>query len=81
MVDKKVRICGQQIFFKLFVCILPREYDLVLRKTNVCHCVRFQFITAASIKMTVFWDVAPCSLVDVYRRFTGDCCLHVQGDV
>jgi hypothetical protein len=27
-------------------------------------------------KMIVFWDVAPCSLVEVYRRFRGDCCLH-----
>jgi hypothetical protein len=23
------------------------------------------------MKMAVFWDVAPCSLVDVYRRFRG----------
>jgi hypothetical protein len=29
--------------------------------------------------MTVFRDVAPCSLVDVYRRFRGACCLHHQG--
>jgi hypothetical protein len=25
--------------------------------------VRFQFLTAASMKMTAFWDIAPCSLV------------------
>jgi hypothetical protein len=29
--------------------------------------------------MTVFWDVASCSLVEIYRRFRGTCCLH-QGD-
>jgi hypothetical protein len=29
----------------------------------------------SSFKMTVFWDVAPCSLVEVYRRFRGACCL------
>jgi hypothetical protein len=23
------------------------------------------------MKMAVFWDVAPCSLVEVYRRFRG----------
>jgi hypothetical protein len=27
-------------------------------------------------KMAVFWDVAPCSLVEVYQRFRGACCLH-----
>jgi hypothetical protein len=24
----------------------------------------------------VFWVVAPCSLVEVYQRFRGPCCLH-----
>jgi hypothetical protein len=33
---------------------------------------RFQVLTAASMKMAVFWDVAPSSLVEVYRRFRGD---------
>jgi hypothetical protein len=27
----------------------------------------------------VFWNVAPCSLVEVYRRFRGACCLRHQG--
>jgi hypothetical protein len=27
--------------------------------------VRFQVLTAAGMKMTVFWDVAPCSLVKI----------------
>jgi hypothetical protein len=42
--------------------------------------VRFQVLTAASMKMAVFWVVAPCSLVEVYRRFRGACRLHHQGD-
>jgi hypothetical protein len=30
--------------------------------------------------MAVFWVVAPlCSLVEVYQRFRGPCCLHHQG--
>jgi hypothetical protein len=31
-------------------------------------------------KIAVFWVVAPCSLVEVYQRFRGPCCLHHQGD-
>jgi hypothetical protein len=31
------------------------------------------------VKMAVFWIVAPCSLVEVYQRFRGPCCLHHQG--
>jgi hypothetical protein len=33
-----------------------------------------------SVKMAVFWVVAPCSLVVVYQRFRVPCCLHHQGD-
>jgi hypothetical protein len=32
------------------------------------------------LKMAVFWVVAPCSLLEVYQRFRGPCCLHHQGD-
>jgi hypothetical protein len=42
--------------------------------------VRFQVITAAGMNMTVFWDVAPCRLVEIDLRFRAACCLHHQGD-
>jgi hypothetical protein len=32
------------------------------------------------MKMAVFWVAAPCSLVEVYQRFRGPCCLHHQSD-
>jgi hypothetical protein len=35
---------------------------------------------AVSTKMAVFWVVEPFSLVEVYQRFRGPCCLHHQGD-
>jgi hypothetical protein len=30
--------------------------------------------------MAVLWVVAPCSPVEVCRRFRGACCLHYEGD-
>jgi hypothetical protein len=30
--------------------------------------------------MAVFWVVALCTLVEVYQRFRGPCCLHHQGN-
>jgi hypothetical protein len=36
------------------------------------HFVRFKVLTAASKKKIVFWDVAPCSLIEINRRFRGD---------
>jgi hypothetical protein len=44
------------------------------------HSLRFQVLKGTRMKMTVFWDVAPCSLVEVYRRFRGAYCLHHQSD-
>jgi hypothetical protein len=43
--------------------------------------VGFEVFTAVSMKMAVFWVVAPCSLVEFYQRFKGPCCLHHQGDI
>jgi hypothetical protein len=42
--------------------------------------VRIQVLTVASVKMTALWDIASCSLVEVYRRFRGAYCLHYHGD-
>jgi hypothetical protein len=30
--------------------------------------IEFEFLTAVSTKMAVFWVVAPCTLVEVYHR-------------
>jgi hypothetical protein len=51
---------------------LRGEYRLILQ-------VRFKVLTAARVKITVFWDVAPCSLAEVYQRFGDACCLYHQG--
>jgi hypothetical protein len=33
------------------------------------------------MSIAVFWVVAACSLVEVYRRFRGACCFHHQDDM
>jgi hypothetical protein len=38
---------------------------------NCIGSVRFKILTAASMKMTVLWYVAPYSLVEVYRHDYG----------
>jgi hypothetical protein len=41
--------------------------------------VRFQVLTAASMKFRiVFWDVLLCKII-INRRFRDTCCLHHQG--
>jgi hypothetical protein len=40
--------------------------------------LRFQVLTVASMKMTVFWDVAVCNFIEVGQCFRGVYCLHHQ---
>jgi hypothetical protein len=35
------------------------------------NVVRIEVLTVASMKITDFWDVAPCSLVETDRHFRG----------
>jgi hypothetical protein len=37
-------------------------------------------VTEEYLKMTVFWDAAPCSLVEIYLCFIGACLLYHKGD-
>jgi hypothetical protein len=41
--------------------------------------VRFQVLTAASMKITDFWVVAMCILIDIDRRFRDAYCLPGYG--
>jgi hypothetical protein len=41
--------------------------------------MRYKVLTAASMKMIAFWDMAPCSLVEVDGRFRGAYCLRHRG--
>jgi hypothetical protein len=49
-----------------------------LRLIKLFCQVGFEVLTAVSTKMAVFWVTAQCSLVEVYQRFRGLCCLHQQ---
>jgi hypothetical protein len=37
--------------------------------TSNLVCVRYQVLTAASMKFRVFWDILPCSQIDVGRQY------------
>jgi hypothetical protein len=43
--------------------------NLTITKKNRFTYVRFQVLTASSIKVTAFWDLAPCSLIEIHRSF------------
>jgi len=43
------------------------------------RCVmKFEFLIALNINITIRWDVTPCNVVDRYQRFGGACCFKLQ---
>jgi hypothetical protein len=58
----------QREFFGTYP-IFAKEYEYVLG---------FEVLTAVVIKSSIFWDITPCSLLKVNRRFGGIYRLHLQ---
>jgi hypothetical protein len=38
------------------------------------------YVYISNVEFRVFWDVAPCSHIEVDLHFSGAYCLHHQGD-
>lgn len=53
-------------------------YMLVMSSQNACE--KFEVLMAESVKITAFKVLGPKSLVEVYRRFGGNCYLRHQGE-
>jgi hypothetical protein len=65
-----VPVCPSSGFTSRATATFSIEYGIQKKRYRVNFIfVRFVVLTAASTKMAVFWVVAPCSLVEVYRRF------------
>jgi hypothetical protein len=65
------KVHGADVIENMFVI-----FTLDGRRTAACNFPELTLL----MKIAVFWVVAPCSLVEVYQRFRGPCCLHHQGD-
>lgn len=55
---------------------LPSRSDL--KRLKGLLIVGFGVITVVTINSNIIWDVMPCSVVKVCRRFGGTYCLHLQ---
>jgi hypothetical protein len=53
--------------------------DLVTIYTRLQRFTLWNTLNFKGMKFRVFWDVAPCSHVEVDQRFGGAYCLHHQG--
>jgi hypothetical protein len=61
------------VYFKIYINVIPpytpKSQKWAIYSQHILNCdifyVTFQVLRAASMKMTAFWDVAPCTLVEV----------------
>jgi hypothetical protein len=40
--------------------------------------MRSEVLTAGNLKITIFWEMTLCNLVESYQLFIGTCCFHLQ---
>jgi hypothetical protein len=71
---------GLEMVARRKISVLPEIESQSSSPQTKVNLVIFQVLTATNMKMAVLWDVAPCSLVEVHRRFRGACCLRHHGD-
>jgi hypothetical protein len=56
--------------------------EMGMHNTGTPHNnVSFEILKPVTMKVTVLWDVTPCSLVDLYPSFGGTYCHHFQGRI
>jgi hypothetical protein len=49
------------------------------RHPAVTQEMRSEVLLVVTVKITAFWGVLPCSLVDRYQHFGGKRCVHLEG--
>jgi hypothetical protein len=71
------------ISYNMVVDVGTRGVRALLATLNVEPCtikIFEKYATSVKTKRTAFWNIAPCSLVEVDRRFTDGSYLHDQDD-
>jgi hypothetical protein len=82
----KAKIYGHTMTTNTVIVLPPLDhspiYEADCRSTDQKNspCWNITVSQGGEKEDVVFWDVPPCSLVEVHRHFRGACCLHQQGD-
>jgi hypothetical protein len=71
--------------YKIFVRLLQKRAHWNVRRNIIFKQIQDKRVVnmcglVLIMEMAAVMDVAPCSVVDVERRFRGAYCLHYQGD-
>jgi len=51
------------------------DTKLFYQSANIEQYAKLDILTTVTLKISVFWDVMLCGLVDLYHTVRGNCCL------
>jgi hypothetical protein len=69
--ENRIQKGNRNCFLCMRITVKPTSLLCCQFPIGTNRYLRFQVLTAAGTKMTVFWDVTPCSLIEIFRRFRG----------
>jgi hypothetical protein len=75
-IDKPRRVKADVILFTVAFDIAAEQSGHGISDVYMEINVRFIPFKYSDVKITPFWDTAPCSVIEVDRRFRGAYCLH-----
>jgi hypothetical protein len=60
---------------------MSQDVDQWRSVVNTAMNVGFEVLATVVTKINIFWDIMPCSLFKIHRRFGGTYRLHLQGGI
>jgi hypothetical protein len=77
MIQLGGKYLSYNILIELGICLPMKQVRLI----RICSNETYNKVRIGKhLKMSVFWVVVTCSLVEVYRRFRGDSSFHHRCD-
>jgi hypothetical protein len=64
-----------KIFLGLPVLVMQ---VLTIPYQNIIFVVGYEVVTVVIVKNSIFWNITPCSQLNVSRCFGGTCRLHLE---
>lgn len=61
--------------------VVLNYYENIMCRIWKYWYLKFEFLTAVTVKIMFFWDVVLCTTVDGHKSFEGTYCFHLKGRI
>jgi hypothetical protein len=74
-----VRPSFHSLYFQNYLNVDEIWYSSATLNIDEFNFVGYEIIAAVTVMSTIFWDLTPCSPIEIRWRFGRTSCLHLQG--